>query len=207
MGFLGKDWNVIAVTFERADLFRVNGNRGKGSDAVKMRDNARRHARSLYWAVFDQRGRFLEGDTGPGRTLVPAAKLESLVQIVRTNESVLSVLATLQSGESQKAAKMLAWPDEAQEPAKKSSRTYKLVVSAGEGEEFESSLKLNQAGQQVSGVLLAPDGSEVEIERASLDGTHLTFEVDFGSPNEPMMLKFEGKVLPGAVKGTLAPAT
>ena len=46
---LGKDWNVIAVTF-RPHLYRVNGNRTKGQDANKIRENVKRHARTIYWA-------------------------------------------------------------------------------------------------------------------------------------------------------------
>ena len=34
MGWFGsKDWNVVAIIFERPDLYRVNGNRGRGGDA------------------------------------------------------------------------------------------------------------------------------------------------------------------------------
>src|SRR4029078_3010118 len=63
MGFFStKDWNVIAIIFEKHDLFRVNGNRGKGKDADAIRDGAKKHPRTMYWVVFDQKGGFLEGD-------------------------------------------------------------------------------------------------------------------------------------------------
>ena len=58
--FSRKDWNVIAVIFERADLFTVSGQRVKGGSADKARDGAKAHPRTIYWAVFDQKGcRFL----------------------------------------------------------------------------------------------------------------------------------------------------
>ncbi|HVX63266.1 MAG TPA: hypothetical protein VHC19_21775, partial [Pirellulales bacterium] len=57
---LGKDWNVLAFTFERADLYRINGNRTKGRDASKIAENAKRHARTIYWAIFNQKGKLLD---------------------------------------------------------------------------------------------------------------------------------------------------
>ena len=36
--FGGKNWNVVGIIFERPDLYRVNGNRGKGGSAKTMRD-------------------------------------------------------------------------------------------------------------------------------------------------------------------------
>ena len=64
MGLFGKkkDWNVIAVLFETKAIYRVNGNRGKGSEAVSIRDGAAKHKRTLFWAVFDQKGAFIEGE-------------------------------------------------------------------------------------------------------------------------------------------------
>ena len=61
--FSRKDWNVIAVIFERADLYTVAGQRAKGGDADKARDGVKLHKRAVFWAVFDQKRAFVEGRT------------------------------------------------------------------------------------------------------------------------------------------------
>ena len=68
--FSRKDWNIIAVIFERVDLFQVNGQRAKGGDATKARDGAKGHPRTIYCAVFDQKRAFLEGAAGAGAKAV-----------------------------------------------------------------------------------------------------------------------------------------
>jgi hypothetical protein len=121
MGFLsGKDWNVVAITFERADLYRINGNRAKGQMASKIRDNVKRHARTIHWAIFDQKGKLLESDAGPGVTLVGTGASEKLAAALVANESIQAVLEALHSGPSDKAARLLTWdgyPAKAQQPA------------------------------------------------------------------------------------------
>lgn len=109
MGLLGKDWNVVAITFERADLYRVNGNRAKGQLANRIRDNVKRHARTIHWAVFDQKGKLLESDAGPGVTLVGAGASEKLAALIAAHESVQAVLEALHNGPSDKAARVLSW--------------------------------------------------------------------------------------------------
>ncbi len=110
MGWFGsKDWNVIAVIFERADLFRVNGNRGRGGDATTMRDAAKKHPRTLFWGVFDQKGAFLEGGPGPGSQSIAPPVLQQLVREVAANPSVREVLATLEAGKEDKISKPLVW--------------------------------------------------------------------------------------------------
>ncbi len=107
--FGGKDWNVIAVIFEKKDLYRVNGNRAKGNEAVKARDGAKSHPRTLYYAVFDQKRSFLEGDVGKGLNQVPLDVLDRLKRELGTNATVLTILRLLEKGETNMAAKPLAW--------------------------------------------------------------------------------------------------
>ena len=110
MGWFGsKDWNVIAIIFEKHDLYRVNGNRAKGKDADAVRDGAKKHARTIYWVVFDQKGGFLEGDTGPGKDIIPAPVLKRLIQEIPTNKTVRDILLTLEKGPDDKASKALDW--------------------------------------------------------------------------------------------------
>jgi hypothetical protein len=107
--FGGKDWNVIAIIFERREMYRVNGNRSKGGEAVKARDGAKKHPRTIFWAVFDQKRAFLEGEPGPGQTLVPPDVIARLKRELPTNSTIIQILGILEKGELAMAAKPLVW--------------------------------------------------------------------------------------------------
>lgn len=107
--FSRKDWNVIVIIYERKDCYRVNGNRGRGGEAVKIRDGAKKHSRTLYWAVFDQKRAFLEGGPGPGKENIPADILQRLQRELPTNGTIQQILALLEGGKNDKAAKPLVW--------------------------------------------------------------------------------------------------
>ncbi|MDZ4688889.1 MAG: hypothetical protein SH850_27755 [Planctomycetaceae bacterium] len=107
--FSSKDWNVIAVIFERRDLYRINGNRAKGGKATEVRDGAKGHARTIYWAVFDQKRAYLEGDAGKGQELVPPEVVARLKRELLTVGTVQTILKILEAGEIPMAAKPLAW--------------------------------------------------------------------------------------------------
>jgi hypothetical protein len=108
-GLGGKDWNIIGVIFERADLYRINGNRGKGSDATTIRDNVRRHDRCVFYAVFDQKRAFVEGGPGGGERTVPPQVLQRLQRDLHTNKTVQDVLAVLESGKEKMSSQALVW--------------------------------------------------------------------------------------------------
>ncbi len=107
--FSRKDWNVIAVIFERADLYQISGQRAKGGDADKARDGAKGHKRTIYWAVFDQKGALLEGGPGSGSHMVSAEAMKRMDREIRTNRTVLDVLKALETKEANKLAKPLVW--------------------------------------------------------------------------------------------------
>jgi len=107
--FSRKDWNVIGIMFERRDHFQVNGNRGKGSAAVTIRDNVKQHRRTLFWAVFDQKGTFLEGEPGPAHERIPRETLIRLTRELPKLQTVRSILSVLETGRTEKAAKALEW--------------------------------------------------------------------------------------------------
>lgn len=110
MGFFSsKDWNVIAVIFERKDSYRVNGNRAKGGEATKARDGAKGHPRTIFYAVFDQNRAFIEGDFGRGLQSVPRDAAEKLKRELPKNETVQLVLRILEGGSVPMAAKPLTW--------------------------------------------------------------------------------------------------
>ena len=110
MGWFGsKDWNIIAVIFERPDLFRVNGNRGRGGEATTIRDAVKKHPRTIFWGVFDQKGEYLDGGPAAGSQSISTATLQRLVREVAANPSVREVLAALEAGKEVKVSKPLVW--------------------------------------------------------------------------------------------------
>lgn len=111
MGLFGtkKDWNVIAIMFETKNAYRVNGNRGKGGEAEAIRDGAKKHDRTLFWAVFDQKGAFLEGGPGPGRDNVPRDVMQRLERELPRLKTVRTILTMLEQSTTDKAAKVLEW--------------------------------------------------------------------------------------------------
>ncbi len=108
-GLFGKDWNVVAVMFERSDLYRVNGQRAKGSAATKARDGARLHERTIMWAVFDQKGVLLESGEGPASMQIGAKVVQQLQRELRTNRTILDIMKALETKESANLSKPLVW--------------------------------------------------------------------------------------------------
>ena len=107
--FSRKDWNVIAVIFERPDLFQINGQRVKGGAADKARDGAKGHPRTIYYAVFDQKGSFVEGGAGRGSSNVTPDTMKRLEREVRFNRTIQEVLKALETGAEEKMAKQMPW--------------------------------------------------------------------------------------------------
>jgi len=108
-GLFGKDWNVVAVMFERSDLYRVNGQRAKGNAATKARDGARLHERTIMWAVFDQKGVLLESGEGPASMQIGAKVVQQLQRELRTNRTILDIMKALETKESANLSKPLVW--------------------------------------------------------------------------------------------------
>jgi hypothetical protein len=110
MGWFGsKDWNVIAIIFERPDLYRVNGNRGRGGEATTIRDAVKQHPRTIFWGVFDQKGAYLEGGPAAGANSISSTNLQKLIREAGANPSVREVLAALEAGKEDKVSKPLVW--------------------------------------------------------------------------------------------------
>ncbi len=107
--FSRKDWNVVAVIFERPDLFQINGQRVKGGAAEKARDGAKGHPRTIYWAVFDQKGGFVDGGAGRGSNNVTPETIKRLEREIRFHRTVQEVLKALETGAEEKLAKQMPW--------------------------------------------------------------------------------------------------
>ncbi|RLS52555.1 MAG: hypothetical protein DWH91_16385 [Planctomycetota bacterium] len=107
--FGGKDWNVLAVIFERVDLFQVSAQRVKGAAADKARDGAQAHPRTILWAVFDQKGKYLQGGQGSGATAVSSEIVKKLERDLGTNSTILGILKLLETKQTDKLAKPLVW--------------------------------------------------------------------------------------------------
>jgi hypothetical protein len=100
----GKDWNVVAILYEKKGTLQINGNRVKGANAEKVRDAAKRHPRAVFWAVFDQKRSFIEGGEGAGREVVSLEVYQYIERNLARAKGVLQVLGLLEKGQTDKAA-------------------------------------------------------------------------------------------------------
>ncbi len=116
--FSKKDWNVVAIIFERHDLFRINGNRAQGKQADVVRDGAKKHQRTIYWAVFDQKRAFVEGAPGPGSKSIESSVLKTLIRDLPKLTTVQEVLKTLEDGKQEMVSHALAWDGYGKSPLK-----------------------------------------------------------------------------------------
>jgi hypothetical protein len=99
-----KDWNVIAVMYEKKGHLQINGNRAKGSGAEKVRDNARKHSRCVFLAVFDQKRAVIEGIPGAGKDFVTLEAYAYIERNIAKAKPVAQVLTLLEKGKTDKAA-------------------------------------------------------------------------------------------------------
>jgi hypothetical protein len=106
--FSRKDWNVIAVIFERHGVFQINGQRVKGNAADKARDGAKSHPRSVFWAVFDQKGAILESGPGAGVNNVATDVFKKLQRELPFNKTVQEVLKSLETGAESMLARSMS---------------------------------------------------------------------------------------------------
>jgi hypothetical protein len=102
-----KDWNVVAIMFETKGRLQINGNRAKGPNAEKVRDNARKHSRCVFWAVFNQKRTFLEGGEGAGKDYVTLDTYAYVERNLAKAKGVAQVLTLLEKNKTDKAA--TAW--------------------------------------------------------------------------------------------------
>jgi hypothetical protein len=100
----GKDWNVIGVLFEKKGHLQINGNRAKGSNAEKVREAVKKHPRSVFWAVFDQKRAFVEGGPGAGKEFVTLEALQYVERNLAKAKKVAQILTLLETGKTDKAA-------------------------------------------------------------------------------------------------------
>ncbi|MBM81533.1 MAG: hypothetical protein CMJ78_13210 [Planctomycetaceae bacterium] len=108
-----EDWNIVGIIFERKGHYRVNGNRARGKNAKKARQGVEKHSRTVFWAVFDQKGKLLESGLGGGQHEVDPQVIEDLKKEIHNNRSIFRVLQTLESGRTENAAKPFEWNDDA----------------------------------------------------------------------------------------------
>ena len=107
--FGGNDWNVVAVIFEKRDLYQLSGQRAKGKDSTKARDGAKAHPRTVFYAVFNQKGSFVEGGPGAGQHQVPGDVIKRLERELPKNRTVQEILKALETKQTDKNAKPLGW--------------------------------------------------------------------------------------------------
>ena len=107
--FGGKVWNIIAVIFERRDLYTINGSRAKGKEADKTLEGVKRHDRVIHYLVLDKKGKVIEDGSGRNKLALTPKAYDQLKADLLRNHTVREVLGILDAGETNKVAKQLIW--------------------------------------------------------------------------------------------------
>jgi len=109
MGWFGsKDWNVVAVIFERSDLYRVKRQPGQGRGRHDHSRRGQKHPRTISGRCSTRRERTWKG--GRRRLQVdPARRTAAPRPRSRRQSFRREVLATLESGKEDKWSKPLVW--------------------------------------------------------------------------------------------------
>jgi hypothetical protein len=81
--------------------------------------------------------------------------------------------------------------------------TWKWSLTRQDGTTVETTLKLKQDGDKLSGVVIGPDGKENKIEEAKIDGDEISFQVTRERKGEKRTAKFHGKVKGDTIKGKM----
>jgi hypothetical protein len=110
MGLFGrKDWNIIAIIYERRDMFSVNGTRAKGKDTEKTRDGVKNHERVIHYLVLDQKGKVLEDGPGRNQHAIASETYDKLKKDLLRNHTVREVIGILEAGSTDRVAKQMIW--------------------------------------------------------------------------------------------------
>ncbi|MEW6161198.1 MAG: hypothetical protein AB1813_27525 [Verrucomicrobiota bacterium] len=100
------------------------------------------------------------------------------------------------------ALALLASPAAAQEkkPADVAG-TWKWTFTTQNGQTFDSTLKLKQDGEKITGVYVGRGGTEIAIEEAKLKADELSFKITRERDGQKFVAKYNGKVSGDAIKG------
>jgi hypothetical protein len=113
MGFLfGKkvDSNIVVITWEGPNRFRLNGNRKKGKEAGVAKKGAAGHERTVCWIEFSQGGMRLDQGKGPAAAKVGDGEVDRMLRELPLNSVCKEMLRELEGGQD-KAARILSWED------------------------------------------------------------------------------------------------
>lgn len=69
------------------------------------------------------------------------------------------------------------------------------------GQTMETTLKLKQEGEKLTGTMSGRQGTETAIEEAKIDGDKVTFKVTREYNGNKMVIQFEGKIDGDTIKG------
>ena len=81
--------------------------------------------------------------------------------------------------------------------------TWKWSFTRQDGTTVETTLKLNQEGKKLSGVITGRDGKENKIEEAKIDGSDISFQVTRERQGQKFTVKYHGKLKGDSIKGKI----
>jgi hypothetical protein len=81
--------------------------------------------------------------------------------------------------------------------------TWKWSFTRQNGDTVESSAKLKQDGEKLTGTLTGPQGNETEIKDGKVKDSNVSFNVSFDRNGQTFTVKFSGKLEGDTIKGKM----
>ncbi len=98
LGIAKRDYNLVVLTYEGPNRFRLNGNRKRGKAVAVAKRNAAAHDQTICWVEFSQSGKALDQGLGPAAEKIGREKAEVILRGLPTHPTCKKVLIELEQG-------------------------------------------------------------------------------------------------------------
>ena len=81
--------------------------------------------------------------------------------------------------------------------------TWQWTLVTANGQTYERSLRLEQAGDRLTGISIWPDGAEVAVQEGRIKGNELSFTLTRQQADQKVVSKYRGKINGDTIRGTI----
>jgi hypothetical protein len=186
------------------------------------------------WSVTTQSGQTIEstlklkveGDKLTG-TLTGRGGTETAIQEAKFSDGVVSFQVTRERGDRKFISKYKGnlagdvikgaiessfgdqtrsrdWEAKRVKPVAEAAGTWKWSFTRPDGQTMESTLKLKQDGEKLTGVWVRRDGQEVAIEEGKIKGKEVSFQITRERDGNKFVMKYSGQVEGDEIKGKIS---
>jgi len=92
------DHNLVVLSYEGPNHFRLNGNRKHGKSLALAKRNAAAHDQTICWMEFNQSGKALDQGLGPAAEKIGREKAAEILRGLPTHPACKKVLIELEGG-------------------------------------------------------------------------------------------------------------